>query len=50
MKASTTIREMVNNKCIIVPDYQRAYSWDTSSNDAATKNQVNTFLANLKIT
>ncbi len=48
MKASTTIREMVNNKCIIVPDYQRAYSWDTSSNDAATKNQVNTFLADLE--
>ena len=39
---------MVNNKCIIVPDYQRAYSWDTSSKDAATKNQVNTFLADLE--
>ena len=48
MKPSTTIREMVNNKCIIVPDYQRAYSWDTSSKDAATKNQVNTFLADLE--
>lgn len=39
---------MVNNKCIIVPDYQRAYSWDTSSKDATTKNQVNTFLADLE--
>lgn len=48
MKPSTTIREMVNNKCIIVPDYQRAYSWDTSSKDAPTKNQVNTFLADLE--
>lgn len=48
MKPSTTIREMVNNKCIIVPDYQRAYSWDTSSKDTTTKNQVNTFLADLE--
>lgn len=48
MKPSTTIREMVNNKCIIVPDYQRAYSWDTSSKDTTTKNQVNTFLSDLE--
>jgi len=39
---------MVGNKSIKVPDYQRAYSWDTNTKNESNKNQVNTFLADLE--
>ena len=41
MEASTTIRNMLAGNKIVVPDYQRAYSWDTGD-------QVSTFLQDLE--
>ena len=41
MEASTTIRNMLAGNKIVVPDYQRAYSWDTDD-------QVATFLQDLE--
>lgn len=38
---------MLSDKSIAVPDYQRAYSWDTDLTDKSQK-QVNTFLSDLK--
>lgn len=46
MEAKTTIKEMVAGNTIYVPDYQRAYSWDTGK-DGVIKNQVNTFFADI---
>ena len=37
---------MVQYNKIFVPDYQRAYSWDTEENDKQNKH-VNTFLVDL---
>ena len=48
MEASTTILGMMRGNRIFVPDYQRAYSWDTGSKDAQQKKQVNTFLKDLE--
>lgn len=48
MEASTTIREMINSaKKIVVPNYQRAYAWEVSSNDKERKH-INVFLADLE--
>lgn len=47
MDASTTILGMIIGNIIVVPDYQRAYSWDTGEKDSDTKKQVNTFLNDL---
>ena len=47
MEASTTILGMVRGNRIFVPDYQRAYSWDTSKENDSTK-QVNVFLSDLE--
>jgi hypothetical protein len=44
METSTTISEMMHGNNIFVPDYQRAYSWDTNVN----KKQVNVFLSDLE--
>lgn len=33
---------------IFVPDYQRAYSWETGKKDNGSKKQVNTFLVDLE--
>lgn len=48
METSTTISGMIKGNEISVPDYQRAYSWDTSDKDGDTKNQVNVFLNDLE--
>ena len=47
MEASTTIRGMVQGNTIMVPDYQRAYSWETDLKDKQRRH-VNTFLADLE--
>ena len=48
MEASTTILGMTGGNIILVPDYQRAYSWDTSEDKSSSKKQVNTFLEDLE--
>lgn len=48
MKSSTTIQEMLAGNKIIVPDYQRAYSWDTETDSFKSPKQVNTFLTDLE--
>lgn len=48
MKESTTIRCMMQGNRIIVPDYQRAYSWDTDPEDKDHRRQVNAFLIDLE--
>lgn len=47
MEAFTTIRNMMAGNKIVVPSYQRAYSWDTSFTKAERGNHVNTFMADL---
>ena len=47
MNTSTNISEMLSGKSIVVPNYQRAYSWDTDLADKSPK-QVNTFLSDLQ--
>ena len=39
---------MMRGNRIFVPDYQRAYSWDTGKKENDLKKQVNTFLADLE--
>ena len=46
MEARTTIKEMIAGNAIYVPDYQRAYSWDTGK-DGSIKSQVNVFYADI---
>jgi len=50
MEAKTTIRKMMANNKIIVPTYQRAYSWDTpiAHSDKNRKTQVDVFLRDLE--
>ena len=48
MEASTTILGMTGGNIILVPDYQRAYSWDTNEDKSSSKKQVNTFLEDLE--
>ena len=48
MEASTTIKLMLEGNSIFVPDYQRAYSWDTEFDDSKPPKQVNTFLSDLE--
>lgn len=48
MKASTTIKEMLLGNRIFVPNYQRAYSWDTELENSKSPKQVNTFLSDLE--
>lgn len=47
MESLTNISEMLSGKSIVVPDYQRAYSWKTDLTDKSQK-QVNTFLSDLQ--
>ena len=44
MEPRTTARDLFAGNRITVPDYQRAYSWNTTDND---KGHVNTFLNDL---
>lgn len=46
MDALTTIKGMINSGYISVPNYQRAYSWDTDSK--SNPKQVNQFLIDLE--
>lgn len=46
MEAKTTIQGMMAGNTIFVPDYQRAYSWDTDK-EGTLKNQVKTFYADI---
>ena len=48
MEASTTIRKMMAGNEIVVPPYQRAYSWDTSREETDRDNQTNVFLSDLE--
>ena len=48
MEPSTDIRKMMAGKKIVVPSYQRAYSWDTALDEKTNKNsQTNIFLSDL---
>jgi hypothetical protein len=47
MESSTNISTLLAGKSISVPNYQRAYSWDTDSLNKNLK-QVNTFLSDLQ--
>ena len=48
MEPSTTIKRMMAGNRIFVPDYQRAYSWDTETDANKPPKQVNTFLTDLE--
>lgn len=47
MEASTTIQKMISGNIIIVPDYQRAYSWETPREDSERKTHTDVFLSDL---
>ena len=47
MESFTNISAILSGKSITVPNYQRAYSWDTDSSNKSPK-QVNTFLSDLQ--
>lgn len=47
MELFTNISSMLSGKRIFVPNYQRAYSWETDLTDKSPK-QVNTFLSDLE--
>ena len=48
MEASTKIREMLSGNKIIVPDYQRAYSWDTPQPERDIETHTDVFLSDLE--
>jgi hypothetical protein len=48
MEASTTIRKMMTGNKILVPDYQRAYSWDTPLEKTDKNTQTDVFLSDLE--
>ena len=48
MEASTTIRKMMAGNKIVVPTYQRAYSWETPSPKSDRTTQTNVFLEDLE--
>ena len=47
MESSTNISTLLAGKSISVPNYQRAYSWDTDPSNKSPK-QVNTFLSDIQ--
>ncbi len=47
MEASTTIRKMIAGNRIVVPAYQRAYSWETPSAGSKRKTHTDVFLSDL---
>lgn len=47
MEASTSISEMLSGTKIFVPSYQRAYSWETPTDNTYTKTQTDVFLSDL---
>lgn len=48
MESSTTIKRILAGNIIFVPDYQRAYSWDTPEDDKSSKTQTDLFLLDLE--
>ena len=48
MDSLTNICRMLSGNNIYVPNYQRAYSWDTESDAVKTTRHVNTFLIDLQ--
>jgi len=48
MEALTTIKNLLRDKKIEVPTYQRAYSWDTPGEESERKTQTDVFLADLE--
>ncbi|MBD2769360.1 DUF262 domain-containing protein [Hymenobacter sp. BT664] len=48
MEASSTIKKMLAGNKIVVPTYQRAYSWETEAKKENSTKQVNVFLRDLE--
>ena len=48
MEAATNMRKMMANNRIVVPAYQRAYSWDTPAGEARQITQTDVFLSDLE--
>lgn len=48
MDSSTTIKGMLSGKTIVVPDYQRSYSWRTATDQGTSPKEVNQFLIDLE--
>ena len=48
MEASTKIGKMMQGNVIMVPTYQRAYSWDTPKSGTDRKTQTDIFLSDLE--
>lgn len=48
MEASTTIRKMMAGNKIVVPAYQRAYSWDTPIEKSDRNTQTEVFVSDLE--
>ena len=48
MEASTTIRKMMAGNKIVVPNYQRAYSWDTPIKSGNRNTHTDVFLSDLE--
>jgi uncharacterized protein with ParB-like and HNH nuclease domain len=48
MDAATTVKRMLYGNKIRVPNYQRAYAWDTPSSASDTKTQTDVFLEDLE--
>ncbi len=48
MEVSTTIRKMLAGNQIVVPTYQRAYSWETPKEKSDRKTHTDVFLADLE--
>jgi len=48
MESSTTIRNMMAGNKIVVPAYQRAYSWDTPAENWTGDTQTDVFLSDLE--
>ena len=48
MEASTTIRKMMAGNKIVVPAYQRAYSWDTPIEKSDRNRQTDVFVSDLE--
>lgn len=47
MEPSTTVRKMLAGNKVIVPNYQRAYSWDTPQAQRSIKTHTDVFLSDL---
>lgn len=47
METSTIIQRMIAGNTIIVPDYQRAYSWETPRENSERKTHTDVFLSDL---